>query len=316
MAAVALTSCSIENEVITPDEEITFKNFTLSSKAILTNFPTDGSETFGVYATDDGGEFVGAADDEVSYKDLGSYWGWTEAKKWSEVDGNMTVYPYYPANADITLSEGALDITGADLGENAGSQVDYMIGEPTTGWNKTDHTGTTIPVVFSHITSMIDINIIDNTSIDEWKNKITVTKVSVNGCHTEGNYKGSTKKWTTTDDAGSFAHWTSTTLVSGTNTAMADFLIVPVELTDDQTLEITYDIAAYASRDAVIGATQTYKFKDLKDSYSNDITKFEAGKKYVYNIVFNLDDTDDEIKFNPSISNWDEVNVGISINIE
>lgn len=310
--AAVLTGC-VKNETFAPANEIQFKNFALSNKALVAAGAFNETLTFGV-------EMYKAADNnfwdegEVKYKT--SYWGFNPPKFWPTEAGTpveLNFFAYYPYGATVACdTTKGISITGADLGTTIGSQTDYLLA-PVAGPYKVQ--AAAVGVAFKHISSLLLFSAQDITQIPELKNKVTVNSITIKNVSTSGNYANTAAgtvagTWT----AGAVGNLPTITFdpaaaveLAGaalTTTANNPVLVVPTALTEGtQVVDIVYSVAAYTyggqTFPAQNGLTASF---DLK---AGSIAAWEQGKKYVYTIKFNLTEQL-EIKFAPTVTDWTE----------
>lgn len=306
--AAVLTGC-VKNETFAPANEIQFKNFALSNKALVAAGAFDTNLTFGV-------EMYKASDNslwdkgEVEYKT--SYWGFNPAKFWPTEAGvpvELNFFAYYPYGATVACNTTTgISITGADLGTTIGSQTDYLLA-PVAGPYKVQ--AAAVGVAFQHISSLLLFSAQDITLIDDLKEKVTINSITVKGVSTSGNYANTAAgavagTWT----PGAAGNLPTITLDAAVELAGAELttttsnpvLVVPTDLTEGtQVVDIVYSVAAYTyggqSFDAKPNQTATFNLK------AGSIAEWEQGKKYVYTLKFNLTE-ELEIKFAPTVTDW------------
>ena len=315
VVAVALTSC-VKNETFAPANEISFENFTLSSKALVNAGAFDIALTFGVFATDNGTDFTFVDNDEVVYKT--TYWGFNPAKYWPTNAGapvDVDFYAYYPYNDNTGTEQVACDltagisITGADLGTTIGSQKDYLVAPVVVDKNVTNASAG-VDVVFKHIASLILFSAEDVTEIAELQNLVTINSITIKQVSTSGDYANTAAgtvagTWTpdTAADLDAIAvnKAVTTAGLELTSTTEKPVLVVPTDLTAaTEQVVINYTIADYVYGGYNFTGTTTNATFDLK---AGAITKWEQGKKYVYNLKFKLTE-ELEITFNPTVTDW------------
>lgn len=315
VVAVALTSC-VKNETFAPANEISFENFTLSSKALVNAGAFDTALTFGVFATDNGTDFTFVDNDEVGYKTTD--WGFTPAKYWPTNAGapvDVDFYAYYPYNDNTGTEQVACDltkgisITDANLGTTIGSQKDYLVAPVVVDKNVTNASAG-VDVVFKHIASLILFSAEDVTEISELQELVTINSITIKQVSTSGDYANTAActvagTWTpdTADDLADIAvnKLVTTAGLELTSTTEKPVLVVPNTLTAaKEQVVINYTIADYVYGGFNFTGTTTNATFDLK---AGTITKWEQGKKYVYNLKFKLTE-ELEITFNPTVTDW------------
>lgn len=320
VVAVALTSC-VKNEIVEPaGNEITFKDFTLSSKALI--HPGANAEealpttcTFGAFALYTG-SYEAVVDEtthignlEVSHN--GSNWVYNTTQYWpTDESRTLDFYAYYPYKADATWNktENTPQLVGLELGTTLNDQTDWMVSYPSIGNNKTN-AAAGVPIVFKHITSMIVFKAADITPEARYQNLVKINKIEVIQAAYKGNYhtawynQGERADVVVYNDGAGVA--VTPAGVDVTNATSNALIVVPESVKAATEFVVDYTIAESADR--VIHAhngTVTIKTKDLT-------TTWEPGKKYVYTINFDLingtNENLTEIKFVPTVEEWAEV---------
>lgn len=319
VVAVALTSC-VKNETFAPANEISFENFTLSSKALVDAGAFKTTLTFGVFATDNGTDFTFVDNGKVGYKT--TYWGFTpDPVYWPTNAGapvDVDFYAYYPYNDNTGTEQVACDltkgisITDANLGTTIGDQKDYLVAPRVENKNVTNASAG-VDVVFKHIASLILFSAQDVTEIAELQNKVTINSITIKKVSTSGDYANTAANtvagtWTP-DTAANLAAIaidkpvTTAGLVELTSTTENPVLVVPNTLTAaTEQVVVNYTIANYTYGGLNFPSTTKESTFDLK---AGTITEWEQGKKYVYNLKFKLTE-ELEITFNPSVTDWTE----------
>lgn len=329
LVAVALTSC-VKNETFAPAEEISFENFTLSSKALVNAGAFDTALTFGVFATNNGTDFSFVNNDEVVYKTSFSFWGFDPAKYWPTNAGapvDVDFYAYYPYNDNTGTEQVACDltkgisITDANLGTTIGSQKDYLVA-PVVVDKNVDNASAGVDVVFKHIASLILFSAQDVTEIPDLQELVTINSITIKKVSTSGDYANTAAAtvagtWTpdTADDLGAITvnKLVTTAGLELTSTTEKPVLVVPNTLTaDTEQVVINYTIADYTYGGFNFTGTTTDKIFDLK---AGAIDEWEQGKKYVYNLKFKLTE-ELEITFNPTVTDWaDGGSADLNVNV-
>lgn len=337
VVAVALTSC-VKNEVITPAGEISFRDYTLSSKALILPdatadevLPTDKGYTFGAFALYTGQYETKdneTAPDAIYVDDLavsydGTQWAYNTAQYWpTDQNDKLDFYAYYPYNASVgewDAVNNCVRFHGAELGTTLNDQTDWMVSTPTTGHNYT-LSAAGVPVVFNHVTSMIVFKAADNTPEARYQNLVTINSITVKNAAYKGDFTtiAGTPTWTSVY-AGSRTDVEVFNAVPGQaiTTTVADvtkaadnggaLIVVPETIPNGTTFVVNYSIAE--SADHVIAKVDN---KDITINVNTlGTTVWEPGKKYVYTINFDLiggiNEGLHEITFVPTVSAWDEV---------
>ena len=320
VVAVALTSC-VKNEVIEPaGNEITFKDFTLSSKALILPGATAEEAlpttcTFGAFALYTGSyeavdtEATHIGNLEVSHN--GTDWVYNTTQYWpTDESRTLDFYAYYPYKADATWNsaKNTPQLVGLELGTALNDQTDWMVSYPSLGNNKTN-AATGVKIVFKHITSMLVFKAADITPEARYQNLVKINKIVVKQAAYKGNYhtawhnQGERANVVVyNNDAGIAVDPAGVDVTSATSNAL---IVVPESVQADTEFDVYYTIAESADR--VIhphSGKVTIKTKALT-------TTWEPGKKYVYTINFDLingtNENLTEIKFVPTVEEWAEV---------
>lgn len=321
IAALALTSC-VKNDgaYVADNNEIAFRNFTLSSKALdataldatAAAMPTTAS--FSVWAflnADNTTAYV--VDQPVTYKGTSpdQYWGFTNAIYWPSNGAALDFYAYYPAaaTASINNTSKVITLTDADLTATTDSQVDFMVSTGAT--NQTGNAD--VALVFKHLASVILFKVKDNTTDVNFQGNVTVKKIELLNVSTKGTYvqtaagaaaDGWTANATRTASLAAYNDATgqNVTTAAAAITAMdaGAVIVVPETFADNtQKIKVTYDVAAYGSVKALTGQVKEIELYGMVASH----TAWELGKKYTYTIGFKLDAN--EITFDPSVTDWE-----------
>lgn len=327
VVAVALTSC-VKNEVISPAGKITFKDFTLSNKALV--LPGSTAEEallpghdFGAYALYTGtyegvDDVTDAVPNEIYINGLkvshnGTDWAYETPQYWpTNVADELDFYAYYPYNETVASWDAVnncVKLTAANLTTTLGNQTDWMVTTPVIGKTK-DNASSGVGIVFNHITSMLLFNAIDVTADTRYQNLVSIKKIEVKNAAYTGTYTNGA--WTALDNRvdvtvmnGSKDVTTTIAPVTTTEASGGALIVVPETMGDDVIFTVTYDVAESADHvvEKRIGATADIKVKDLTATW-------EAGKKYSYTIKFDLiggtEDTLEEITFTPTVAPWTE----------
>lgn len=333
MAAAVLTSC-VKNEIVSPAGEINFKDFMVSTKALVlpgetgvANLPT--TYTFGAFAlytgtyesvTDETApDAIYVNDLEVAYKT--SYWGFKEQPMYwpTNTADKLDFYAYYPYNktvADWDKDNNCVKLTAAALGTTLGDQTDWMIAAKEVG--RSSDNGE-VPVAFRHITSMLVFNAYDATPDTRYQNLVTIKKIEVKQAAYTGDYTNNA--WTANSRADVVVYDEATgvavplTTANVTTATSGALIVVPEDVQAATKFVVTYDIAESADHvyEAAAGKTVEIAVNGLNGTW-------EAGKKYVYTIKFDLvngaNEHLQEIIFEqPTVSPWVEEVVGAYDNI-
>lgn len=306
MAAVALTSCSIENEVITPDEEITFKAVNYKNTKAEFYGPINGTaypeaEHFGVFAFHSATSYNAATPymSNVEVEKDATYWKHaTDSYYWPK-EGDLKFACYSPyefgsgtVSADATDGVAFTDFTTtADLDK----QVDLMTSKVSAGL-----TAGPVNVPFQHLLSQITFTVKTDKEygpydkVDSFKvNSITFTVKS------QADYVPATGNWSYRD-----IDLTYNTLGAEyyiTKNGSIQKLGTPVMIIPQDAVEITVNYTIDYDGDNVVTTDAKY----------TPTEKWNKNTIYTYNITIGLD----EILFSPVVEPWDTTIVSEDFNI-
>lgn len=241
-------------------------------------------------------------------------------------DGYLSFAAYSPAELSdggtVTYGNNGWTVTDFTVNGTVGNQIDLMCATPVFNQQEPE-TETGVPTVFKHVLSSIVFTAVENDDAYTYKiNSITVRgDIAMNGNMSstitgELNNLSMSFAWghngqsaTSLNKALSFDVPESSNefFLSGTDA----LLLIPQDNIGN--VEVTLNISRTA---AATSATEpaynkTVKLSDFKISASeNTVTKWEAGKRYVYN--FTIGGTK-KIFFTPSVTEWEDVTLNVEI---
>lgn len=332
-ALAIVAGCAKVTTVNTEEpQEIAFKAYTnVSTKAPITNaqFPTEWPMQ--VHALYDGNadklHYFGEGGDTFKYNNIDAWVGST-THYWPAT-GTLTfnaIAPVGTVDGATTFSNvsfvydsgvGIKSIT-ATLGDNATNQTDVLVARTKKSPKIVD--GSALSMTFDHALAQINVTAkLEETAAETEDYSITIKKIQIKGTHQKGNLTAEPSEnsvkfsWSETGDPVPMSIYEDNTGVTLTGTAsvfdgaaesVADskaVLAVPETLTDGHVIELTYDIN-YPN-----GVSMTGVKSDLKISTS-DVSAWEAGKKYIYNLNFS---GPQEIKIAPEVKGWEDQTVNV-----
>ena len=336
-ALVALSACNKEDIVSTDvnlaSNEIGFnvvnRKATKANDAIITGTAYAHDNTFQVWGWQSKeGDFSEFSDDDASdfMTDLTISWtGGRDSR--TEAWRNAANYYYWPLNGKISFlalhpSTVAPSTTGWDATNdkpkatiadytisNANKAVDLMFAN-----NEGSRRADALPMVFSHALSQIQFRTRTN---EDYSADVTfkVNSVTINNIDLSGDLAYANDAFNWTDNAAQTESWpyyaTTATVAYHATDAEAD-------LYGDANVMIPQAANVYVADPLNEGTTLTINYtmqQTNSAAITGDVTvraaqEWQAGKRYVYTLNFKLN----EILFDPSVTNWVDVNVA-TINI-
>lgn len=324
VAGVALASCT-KNEmapsVNAQQDEITFSTPVVApvTKAIVDGVVYPTTESFGVYAWHNTAadaymnevqvSYTAGLADDVTGETAGENGGWKPATSyyWPK-EGSLVFDAFSPYSVSDKVSATKTDgITITDYVVADAADVDLMFATRTTektSVNDGENAGIPydgVDIAFNHALSAVQV--MAKTASDYAGTTIEITSIQINNADSKGTFNqnvGSTAAWATSTPAEyAYAGKTLTEEAQDLGTK----LLLPQTIDADLTITINYTINELAQ-------TSTFKFADHKNGTKEDdssvtVEAWEMGNKYVYTLVFTLD----EIFFEPIVTDWETITV-------
>ena len=311
LAIAALASCAKTEAVFTQDNSeikiapVTAMNTKAQTGAVKdANYPTN--ENFKVYAywknEAAGSTFNTDATvylSDVKFVNKGKYWGGETTQYWPK-NGSLRFAAYSPADVTMTHNLATDVYTLADFTyvDNFAASYDILVA-PTSQSYTAQTAADKVSVVFEHALSWLSFNV---KSTETAKGAFTVHSVTVDNVAVQGtmvaDMAAGTKNWEvkgTKVDMTAYAG-NATVYVDEKSLDQKDNLVLPQATT---TVTINFTQNSVGSAPALPNQTLTIPLT------LDQNTPWEAGKKYTYTIVFDLD----EILINPSVEDWEVVEV-------
>lgn len=323
IAGVALASCT-KNEMAPTVEnqaEITFSTPVVApaTKDIVDGVVYPTTESFGVYAWHNTADdaymnevqvsYTAGLADEVTGETAGEKGGWKPATSyyWPK-EGSLVFDAFSPwsVNGMVSATKAAgLTITDYVVADAA--DVDLMFATRTTEkTNVNDGANADIPydgvdIAFNH--ALAAVQVMAKTASDYAGTTIEITSIKIVAADSKGTFNqnvGSTAAWATSTPAEyAYAGKTLTEEAQDLGTK----LLLPQAYDDALAITIEYTINGLVQ-------TGTFYFKDHKNGTdesdsSVNVEAWEMGNKYVYTLVFTLD----EIFFEPIVTDWETITV-------
>ncbi|MBO7260896.1 MAG: fimbrillin family protein [Bacteroidaceae bacterium] len=332
--ALVLTGCT-QHELLVPRAEVTFGPSTVSTKALINpwgaengeiSFPQTESFAVSAIVDDDPENFLM---NNVLIENREGEWKAASENVylWPE-KGTVDFYAYYPysaENARLQLVNETFrwNLSNVNLGSTIGDQIDPLVA--TTN----DQIATEMPVVkmvFKHISSQVVVMARDATTRDELKGKIRLKEVKINGVSIKGDYldgpePGKGGEWTNQDHSTEFVlfqgneylteddRYLNIDQLSDDKENCALFVVVPTPLnTDVQTISVVYDIDEFTLNGQIYSARPDQKASVSLYDYNKN-WEFKAGVRYVYHLGFSMNGANNEIRFEPVVSGWEQEDI-------
>jgi hypothetical protein len=282
-AIVALASCA-KTEVVYKDapEEIAFKAVT----GVMSKVPHEGTN---MPTADDMVVYASASLTESgTYEpyfsnvtfDFGTYWTGNPSQYWPK-SGYMKFLAYYPNNIG-TASGNAVDGVSIVINDIATTQTDILYSDLTSAQNC--ETKPVVPMTFHHALAQI---VVKASVYNAAMNNVVISSVAITTPNTSGEFSfGSTG-----------LNWETKT-ASAVNMLMDNDLVATPLTTSPATLGDGSLVVPGNQTSLVISYKVGSLIKEVTKSLSG--TSWDAGQKYIYNIVVTLD----EIKLSASVENW------------
>lgn len=243
---------------------------------------------------------------------------------WPKV-GSLAFAGYHPVSAPAayTLETGVNQMVFTDVKngwvlnekDNDGNTLyteDLMYFNLTKGFTKNN-----VVAVFKHALSWITVNVATTAETLDAGAKIEVSSVKFTAVEPKGTgtvVNQGDIAWDVTEDTEGYneaADDVEIETVGAKVNLTADAytlkepLLVPQEMNGN--LEITYTITS--KDDSYFEETKVIVLNKMKDNESNDLSKWEAAKHYIYNIVISTE----EILIDASVNTWTDVKVPVEV---
>lgn len=341
-AAAALAACA-KNEV-TPvlSQENTEIAYNVAPK---TKAPTANQENFAqdnVFASwayylsgtttwaEEGGKNADAkayiANSTISYKD--GVWKNADATYYWPKGGRLTFFAYSLNKENLNLSDGSYfhcaPTTGiaGQIDLKKDPNTDFLVAEiaKDKSANVTTYAFNGVPTLFKHKLTRVVFTVTAENYPDK---SFTLNSIQFNNLHAAAVYgqyskvdlagaQNPTKDYLkpSTGEAhmdNPFYTQTDLQVVAGAVTTVPEAnevtkIYIPQEFADDATITVNYTIKTTVHDNGTDSTVEDNCTKtiSIKDKFS----KWEMGKKYIFNLKFALD----EIKWDPAVEKWEDVN--------
>ena len=315
LAIAAIASCA-KTETVYDDlqSEIKIK----PAASVVTKAAIDGTvypttESFDVYAywadVESGQSFTQGTlylgqEGAVEFVNKGAFWGGATACYWPK-SGSLRFAAYSPASVDMThtLATDTYSVANYVQSNNTAETVDLLVAPTTVSYNSLT-SAQNVSVVFEHALSWITIQVKAKDAASAAA--FTVNKVTVNDVVTKGDLEAvmtgqKAMNWTLSSTKADYVVYNDaqalTTEAAPVETVPAGTVVIP-QPTTSVTVEYT--------QNSINGAAALTQELTVDLVLGQENASWEAGKHYVYTLVFGLD----EILLNPSVSEWEDGNEG------
>ena len=319
LAIAALASCAKTEAVYTETEsEIKLAPVTaLQTKANVlgaidgTVYPT--AENFGVYGYwknvgagetyTDGQSYFGGP---VVFTNKGNYWGGVEAYYWPK-NGALRFAAYSPSTVAVEHNQVDDVYTVAEYEQpsETAKTWDFLVA-PTSKSYTAMTAAEKVSVVFEHALSWLTLKVKAKDAAAE--NVFTIKSVTINDVNTKAAFNASMLDGIQYEE---WANWNTPAdyvVYEGAQVVTADAAVI--ETTPAGTVVIpqaTTKVTVVFNQKGVNGTMDMEDMVvELDLVLDGDNQPWEPGKHYNYTLVFGLD----EILINPSVTDWEEVEVG------
>ena len=322
LAVAALASCvKSEAEYLENKAEIKIKpTAALATKANVlaaidgTEYPV--KENFDVYAYwadepagsdfTDATVYLGIDGPAVEFKNKGNYWGGVTSYYWPK-NGSLRFAAYSPSSVDMKhdLATDTYTVEGYTQPATTDATWDLLVAPTSVSYDAMT-AAENVSVVFEHALSWITVKVVakDAEAAKAFDiKKVTINDV-VNVADLSAVMSGADKafNWDLSETKVPYVVFNGSQAVTETATVIETVkdgtIVIPQPTT---TITVDYKQNALEGTPALDNQSVTV---DLVLDTNN--TPWEAGKHYVYTLVFGLD----EILINPDVVDWDDVEVG------
>lgn len=248
----------------------------------------------------------------VEFTNKGNYWGGTTTYYWPK-NGSLRFAAYSPSSVDMTHVLATDTYTAVDYRQPhiTADTWDFLIAKTSPSYTAMT-AAENVSVVFEHALSWITLKVKAKDAAAA--QAFDVKKVTINSVNTVGTINAAmadgiqVTEWTALGTPEGYVVWDGSQQV----TMNAEV----IENTPNGTLVIpqaTTSVTIDYTQNALVNADGSVNTPALENQtitvdlvLDNDNTPWEPGKHYIYTLVFGLD----EILINPSVVDWEDVQVG------
>lgn len=256
---------------------------------------------------------------EVSYT-TDKVWRTAKPYYWTKDGSSLTFYSWSLNKTDMKFEDSA---TKAEILQTEGvvvsdfnivkdSATDFIVAVPAENRSANIKTYYTpgVPTLFQHMLSKLTVKAVTDEDYSEYK-KIVIEKITVKNVASKADFQECQKN-ATTSEWEVINRWTVKTgetynptifdgeqVVTDETSTLGGGLFIPQKFTDDQYMEITYEIT-----DIYSGVTEPMNVKIPMSQISSKTStygEFVPGTEYTVTLHF----TFDLIYWDPAVENWD-----------
>lgn len=299
-ALAIVAGCAKVTTVRTADpEEIAVKAVANAAvKAPIENGALPESNDMLVHAIFNGAVYFGG-NSGAAFSKEGDTWSGDDPYYWPAA-GEVTFDAISAAagvlsGTNFTFSEGKVTYITAKMAENTVTQDDVVVGRTVT----TAKTGS-VAMTFDHALAQVVVKM----GKQEGAPDITVTKVTLNGTHQQGDMTATPDEakvvftWKNTGDPATFTLYEGTGVemtTSAQEVGNAKLVVPETALSKDHSVTFTYNVNGDDKQQGIE--------INLSLNVGEGVTSWEAGKKYIYTITFGAQQ---EILIKPTVEKWDD----------
>lgn len=303
---------------------------------ISSPYPT--TENFSVYARYFAGNYTTFAEGtsymeniKTAYDNAGNYWdseaAGGQAYYWPK-NGTLTFAAYSPSGAAedcTTVAWGANGFSFTDFSVKADPAKHYDLMFSERSYNRNASTGGTtyngVDITFKHALSSVVYKV--KASAEYKGHTITVTSIKLVNTFQTGTFNQNladandamttdAAAWSgqSNENADGYEAVTQNQALTSTATALTNqnpIIVLPQLLAHAGGNNVKIEVA-YTINNGLATVEQSSTV-DISDGYN--ITEFEMGKRYTFNLSFGLD----KITFSPEVDDWVDENVTPDINL-
>ena len=321
LAVAAIASCAKTEPVYVEDNsEIKLAPVTSMLTKAQVNQAIDGTEypaaerftVVGYWANEPAGSNFTTPGTDTPYLDNVEFA--KNGEFWAGFDGTSHFPYYWPKNGSLRfaayspsvvdggkfahdLATDTWTVTGYVQSNDTKKTIDFMVAKTPLSYTA-QTAAENVSVVFEHALSWIEFKVKAQDEVAAAA--YTVKSVTVNNVNTVGNMEAKypAKVW----DVESLAQPKPYAVFSGSQSISiqaADIVNTGVVVIPQPTTTVTVEF----EQNTLPGVTQK---ADMTLTLDAEGTPWEPGKHYIYTLVFTID----EILINPSVTDWEDVNVG------
>ena len=322
LAIAALASCAKTEDVFTEgDSEIMLSPVTaLQTKANYLGavdgivYPTQ--ENFDVYAywknVPAGQEFTDGSlflesltEGGAEFTNKGNYWGGIDKYYWPK-NGSLRFAAYSPAHLTVEHAQvnDVYTVTGYEQPSITAKTWDFLVAPTSPSYSMMTATEK-VAIEFQHALSWITLKVVAKDA--DAAQAFNIKKVTINAVNTKADFAASMldgiqyNEWANQNTTAPVVVFEGSQMVTlnATNieSTVAGTIVIP-----QNTTTVTVDFDQYGLNGTADTPDMTITLDLVLDE---DKTPWEPGKHYNYNLIFGLD----EILINPSVVDWEEVDV-------